>query len=183
MEDEDGTSRMILSQDVAFLMRANGEPMVDVSRPSLDDLLERRRRQCEEFESQPAATTADANSSSVARQPESSTHHVRDLQLGDLLAERRQKCEVLESSPVTHSADALWNKDQRPAKSKLWLESEPKKQVADVKCEDPSEKPPAHPKKLNREPSGETPVPAKVVTTKCVPDEIGSLGSDFAEAH
>ncbi|CAE7940418.1 unnamed protein product [Symbiodinium sp. KB8] len=93
-----------------------------VAAHKLDDVMKRRREVCAEFESNPAATTADAtcaikngyswnpNTSDMTqkRQPTS------DMQLQSLLSERRGRCHVLESSPAPVIADALWNRTPAP---------------------------------------------------------------------
>ena len=85
-----------------------------MAKASLEALLARRRSACAEFESQPAATTADAGAAGASggsAAAKDQTHHLRELQLGELLAERRKLCEVLESCPLQGSADVAWNKD------------------------------------------------------------------------
>ena len=180
-------------------LRCNESPRV-MAKASLEALLARRRSACAEFESQPAATTADAGASgcSVASAKDQ-THHLRDLQLGELLAERRNLCEVLESCPLQGSADVAWNKEVKKEKQKLWLESCPAKQIADVKCEDPLETRHANlPGRLAQRASSSGAMDSKVIPAPMTPakavanylqqlpgagDAVGSIGSEFVEKH
>ena len=79
----------------------------------LQDVMRRRREACAEFESKPAATTADATADAKpqgqATGPRQSLQTTDSLQ--ELLSERRKRCEVLESSPLPQLADVLWNQE------------------------------------------------------------------------
>lgn len=92
-----------------------------------------------------------------------------------------------------------WNKEVKKEKQKLWLESCPAKQIADVKCEDPLETRHANlPGRLAQRASSSGAMDSKVIPAPMTPakavanylqqlpgagDAVGSIGSEFVEKH
>ena len=104
----------------------------------LQDVMRRRREACAEFESKPAATTADASGDAKPRgQATAPRQSLTTDSLQELLSERRKRCEVLESSPLPQLADVLWNQEVSKSERRSECERPAQESRADFKWDHP----------------------------------------------